>query len=314
MPVRLDDGKWGADLLASLRKITKQMKLVPASLHANGHGRNKTDSLFLAESFNDYAFLGIDMEGVVQSTNDIFSPVVQECFLEPMRYIGVDNLSHTGDFAKVDETVQEGGTHALDFNHKANFLFAPMMVRDKKMSLLNNKNEPEFVPNEQGGMDFNYNFWSANLNIKRNKITGSTFTNIDIAAIIPTWSLSEFQLRKHTAAMEFMPQHGPTFPNKKAYFLNIKNEYATVFLRNMKSDLVAKAGLAGWMPLFLMKNAIISKTKQFGLNGVQVTTVNLQPKSYLAMVGFFKGNDKDLQIITLTDVEKKLVVIENDST
>ena len=82
-------------------------------------------------------------------------------------------------------------------------------------------------------------------------------------------------------------------------------------MRNMTSDLVAKARLTGCMPLFLMKNAICSSTRDFGLNGYQMSTLNLQPKSYLALVGFFKGQGEDLQVITLTNEENKLIVIDN---
>ena len=86
-----------------------------------------------------------------------------------------------------------------------------------------------------------------------------------------------------------------------------------MFLRSMSSELVAKARLAGFQPLFLLKNAIVQKTDHFGLHGHQITTINVRPKSYLAMVGFFRGSGENLQLITLTNEENHFLVLANDN-
>ena len=79
----------------------------------------------------------------------------------------------------------------------------------------------------------------------------------------------------------------------------------------MESELVAKARLSGFQPLFLLKNAIVYPTDHFGLNGYQITTIDTKPKSYLALVGFCKGKGNNLQIITLRDEEDNFMVLDN---
>ena len=113
--------------------------------------------------------------------------------------------------------------------------------------------------------------------------------------------------------MEWMAQHSAAFLNKQAFFSFMKQEYATVFLKSMESELVAKARLAGFQTLFLLKNAIIQDTTHFGLHVHQITTINISPKSYLAMVGFYKGYGDDLQLITLQNKEQNFLVLANSN-
>jgi hypothetical protein len=82
----------------------------------------------------------------------------------------------------------------------------------------------------------------------------------------------------------------------------------------MQSELVGAARRAGFFPVFALKNAIIQKSPKFGLNGYQLSTINLQPKSYLAMIGFVKGAAPNLQFITLTNSQNKVMVIANRNT
>ena len=265
-------------------------------------------SSFAQQSIEELEALGLDTDGVVMHADQIFSPAVVACFLEPMRHIGVSNLSIAADFCPVREDAEE--QRMIDFNHKGCFFFVPLMMRNKTVSLLNNNNEPEFAI-DNGVKIVNRKFWSGNLDIKRLHKGKGFFKTLEIGAHIPDWTIADVFKHKHRDAMEWMARNGAVLPNNSTLFLSMKQEYATVFLRNMESEMVAKARLAGYQPLFLMKNAIIQKTDRFGVNGTQVTTINVQPKSYLALVGFFKGKGEDLKIITLKNGQDNFMVIDN---
>ena len=79
-------------------------------------------------------------DAVVQTTEQIFSPIVNSCFLGPMRNIGVHSLSTAADFCPVDE--KGGDRRLINFNHKGCFFFVPLMMKNKTISLINNDNEP----------------------------------------------------------------------------------------------------------------------------------------------------------------------------
>lgn len=138
--------------------------------------------------------------------------------------------------------------------------------------------------------------------------------SLDLAAFLPDWSIAQPFKDSHSDAMKYMASNGPVFENSSCFYLSLKQEYVHVFLRNMETDLVAKARLCGFKPLFLLKNAIIQATSNFGLNGQQVTTIDILPKSYLCLVGFFKGKGDNLQIITLKNQSNKFMVIANRIT
>ena len=81
----------------------------------------------------------------------------------------------------------------------------------------------------------------------------------------------------------------------------------------MKSSLVIQARLAGYQPVFLLKNALIQRSYNFGVNGYQFSSLDKRPKSYLALVGFSKGTtkDNDFSLITLTNRRNELLTIRD---
>jgi hypothetical protein len=186
------------------------------------------------------------------------------------------------------------------------------MVGNKKLSLLNRCNKPEFASSPSAPKAYNFTYWRDNLDIKRFK-GGDYFSTLELGAFLPPWTIAETFSQEHDDAMHWMATHCAAFPDKNTLYLSLKQEYATVFLKNMESPLVAKARVAGFRPLFLMKNAIVTETQQFGLNGHQLTSINVKPKSYLALVGFFKGNNSNLQLITLKNEEQNFMVLDNRS-
>ena len=267
---------------------------------------------FIEDSLGDLESLGIATADMTTSTHQVFSEVVNNCLLSPLAQIGVHSLSTAASHCPRDEQT-EGNTRLVDKNHKGCFFFTPLMIRDKKLSLINPENKHEFIAGPQGAKAFNRSFWKDSLMIKRTK-PGGMFSSIEIGAHIPDWSIADCFQEEHKDAMEWMTNNCAAFPNNNTLFLSLKNEYATVFLRNMESPVVAKARLSGFRPLFLIKNAIVQQTDMFGINGWQVTSINLKPKTFLALIGFFKGTGDNLQLITLQHKDKhNFMVIDNRS-
>ena len=299
-------------LCHTLRDAVRGSRFVQAKSHSF-HTQSVVASAsnpFAAASMQELEDLGFSPDAVVANTEQVFSPIVNDCFLGPMRHVGVFHLTTAADFCPTNETAEE--MRMIDFNHKGCFFFVPLMMRNKTISLINNNNETEFNF-VNGNKVVNRKFWSANLDIKRLNSGAGFFKTLEIGALVPEWTVAQTFLHKHRDAMEWMASNSAVLPNKTTFFLSLKQEHSTVFLRNMESEMVARARLAGFQPLFLMKNAIIQKTAKFGVNGTQVTTINVQPKSYLALVGFFKGKGNDLKIITIKNEQDNFMVIDNNN-
>jgi hypothetical protein len=79
----------------------------------------------------------------------------------------------------------------------------------------------------------------------------------------------------------------------------------------METTLTAKAILAGFKPLFLIKNCLLQSTK-FGINNHQFSTMDKQPKSYLRLCAYFKGSEREgnLTIIPITNSEGRLLSLK----
>ena len=268
------------------------------------------DTSLTEEAVKELEEMGLSTAGITKSTAQVFSEVVNTCLLAPLQKIGVHNLSTAANLCpRIDNNVLG---RMIDRNHKACFFFTPVMIRNKKLSLLNRCNKAEITSTPGSPKVYNHTFWRDNLDIKRLR-DGALFSTLEMGAFLPPWSIAESFKQEHEDAMHWMASHCAAFPDKNTLFLSVKQEYATVFLKNMESPLVAKARLAGYRPLFLMKNAIVTETSHFGLNGYQVTSINVKPKSYLALVGFFKGNNTNLQLITLKNDEQNFMVLDNRS-
>ena len=250
----------------------------------------------IAASIGDLEALGVATEEITTSTTQFFSRVVHHSLLTPLAQIGVHSLSTFADFAprsNGDEDIRK-----VDMNHKGCFFFTPLMLKNKGLSLLNEQNHFEFTQLPNGNKVVNRDWWKENLQTKR-KRDGGLFTTLEIGAFLPDWQVADCFKEEHEDAMKWMQENSAVFGGNNTLFLSLKNEYAHVFIKNMESPMVAKARLLGFHPLFLMKNAIVQSTEKFGINGHQFTTINLKPKSFLALVGFFKGKGEDLQLITL---------------
>ena len=130
----------------------------------------------------------------------------------------------------------------------------------------------------------------------------------------PDWSIPDLQKGAHEDALRFMKEHGPIVTNSdNVALLCLKNAYAHTFVNQMKTQLVANAILAGFQPVWVIKNCLLQKAKSFGINGYQFSSLDKNPKSFIHLVGFCSGNAKDnnLRIIVLKNNEDEFLTINN---
>ena len=250
--------------------------------------------------------LGIDSEVVQRQTGDFLSQPVITCFLSTLRQINMTKLSSFADMVKQNRR----GENVMAINAKLNFLFTPVMINPPNVSLLNKNAEPEFWKvNGTNEMRFNFNFWKGNLETKQKRNSTQVFSSLDVGLVMPDWILHSEQLEMHKASMQFLFQNGPMCKGGVMQ-LSLRNYYATLFLQIMNSPLTIRARSMGYQPLLLIKNCLLQKNERFGLHGCQLSTIDLKPKSYVSLAGYFRGNmkDRNLHIITMTNRDNNLLV------
>lgn len=309
--------EFGAVCINEIKKWSSYLSFVEAAWHEKGFLHPlfpgaTADGAIPEEHIQDLLDSGIDMTDASKSIKEILSDVVVESLLTPMTDIGVHSLSHGGFFAPRCET----GNHMreLDKYKRGSFFFTPVMMVNKKVSFFNCKNNPEIKVNERGMKTYNKAFWKDNFQIKKNRVTGKNFFVLEMAIKIPEWTIPKAELHDHQDAMNWMASHGPVFPNGKFLFLSLKDSYAHVFNKLVESHMYASARLLGFQPLFLIKNISIQPSSWFGINHHQMSTMDLVPKSYLVLAGFYRGKDEDLELITLTNEKDKFMALRDQLT
>jgi hypothetical protein len=307
----------GDSLAAEIKRLSLTVPFECASYH-QASALDSTSFCAVAPTGNNQSLRsfdenGIHLEGVTNNANQFFSPTIIQSFLQPMIDTGVYNLSHGGIFAIRDGTTHE--QRKLDTNGKYAFLFSPIMLKDKKPSLLNAANKYEMIDTPQG-RKYNRSFYRDNVETKFMKNPpGQTFSSLEMGGYLHEWQIFQDFVTEHQLGMNFMMSHGPAI-NQNMLLLSLKQKYVHVFLGNMESDLMEKARLSGFLPVFLIKNAYLQKSAKFGINGYQVSTMDMSPKSYLLLVAFYKGNIENdtLEIITLTNQDKQFMVLPSSRT
>lgn len=296
---------------------TNRFNLTKSSVARSSHGCTQDGGKDHAElehqaAMASMAAVSIPIEGFNAGVTRFLSPVVSQSLLGPMESIGVYNINHMGEFMEHSPT--EG--LMMKQNAKGHVFFTPLMVRQGEVSWTNNHNQGEFITQPDGSLEYNHNFWDANLELKQLRNGSGTFATIDIGMVQPPWTIPESHRQTHNDAIHKMDDIGPILPGTlgpMAVLLTLKRNYAYVFTNTMKSNLVVKAKKAGFSPLWLMKYVLLQKCGNFGVNGWQFSSLDKQPKSYLSLAGFYKGTveDGNLTIITLTNAENEFLSIEN---
>ena len=254
--------------------------------------------------------IGVDTSQATSALNPYLSRAVYQCLLEPLRSVGMHNVA-----AMTEYMVSDGNDGLLlRSNPKHNYLFTPVMIKKDQVSTVNSQNETEvFMDPSDGEMKYNRFFWRPNMECKRLGFTGTNFWTLDIGFHQPMWTIPEVQQEDHVRAMKAMKELGPAAKNASNIFLmTLKQYYAHLFLEEMETQLTAKAILAGFRPLFLIKNCLLQKTK-FGINNHQFSTMDKQPKSYLRLCAYFKGSEKngDLCVIPIANEHGRLLSLKS---
>ena len=117
---------------------------------------------------------------------------------------------------------------------------------------MNAANAAEFYTDRNGNRFVNPSYWEENVTICR--AGQQSFSSIEIGAYIPEWTTADADLLEHRLGMTWLAENGPAFSNGQAYYLSLKQEFVTVFIRNMQSPLDTTARRAGFFPVFAAKN------------------------------------------------------------
>jgi hypothetical protein len=256
---------------------------------------------------NTMTSIGLDVSRAVAGAGTFISPYVQQCFLPAMRAISMPNVACLADFVLNSEEV--GMTFKK--NPKKHVIFTPLMVNGHQLSKVNSRLETEIFLNYNTGQRcYNTNFWKAQLDQKKT-VGGGNFFTLDVGMYIPLWCIPKERREEHLRVMKFCQEQGPMlFNSTQVNLLTLKNAYCHVFLGQMESPLVGAAILNGWRPLWMLKNCFLQKT-EYGIRGYQFSTLDKSPKSFMTLIGFFKGSEEnhDLKIITLENHNHQFLAI-----
>jgi hypothetical protein len=83
---------------------------------------------------------------------------------------------------------------------------------------------------------------------------------------------------------------------------------------SVEMELMARARLLNFLPLYCLKNCIIQETNRFGLNNYQLSTMDKAPKSYLVLVAFYRGSGDSLEVIPIVNSARQFLALHNGAT
>jgi len=258
---------------------------------------------------NSLSSLGVDVAEAVEGTTPFVSETVSQCLFHPMEAIGMHSVSTMADF--INKNLEDG--MEVRKNPKCNIIFVPVMINKGFVSNVNALNQPEFLLGPHNRPIYNDTYWSSHMETKKTRSGGEVknFNTLDVGFFIPDWAIPDAQKEDHHQAMKFLKNCGPMVKQSdNVGHLNLKDHYAFHFIKQMQSSLVARARLAGFSPIWLMKNCLLYKSA-YGSNGYQFTSLNKNPKSFIHMCGFCKGSEKDgnLPIVVLANQNNEFLAL-----
>jgi hypothetical protein len=296
---------------SGIYRFEPAMDLVNSQGNRERSMNNHTSAVFQQASNNynaSLASIGVQADSASVGISSYISKAVTEALLQPLSTVGMYNVAAMSEYMTRDFD----GSMSLKSNPKHHFLFTPIMIKKDHVSVVNAENETEtFLLGGTAEVRYNRRFWRANMECKKFG-GGGNFWTLDIGFHQPIWTIPELQRDDHVRAMEAMKEMGPGAKNSSNVFLmTLKQYYAHLFVQEMETTLTAKAILAGFKPLFLIKNCLLQSTK-FGINNHQFSTMDKQPKSYLRLCAYFKGSEREgnLTIIPITNSEGRLLSLK----
>jgi hypothetical protein len=266
------------------------------------------ESADLAQAY--FGSFGIDTSSTSLGVNPYVSPIVYEACFTALAGVG---MTYCNTIADCIAQTEEGPK--LNLNHKFNFLFQVIPYdRGSDKSTIISPNGIRMFSRTDRGNTYGRDFFRGFLEVK-NRRDGGLFSNLDVLMSIPTFAIPDLQMDAHVEACEIMSSIGPGCSNmRNAYQLSLKQAYAHHFLTVMSSEIVATMMEKGWAPLWLMKNCLLAKTDRiYAPSGYYFSSLDKTPKSYLHLVGFFRGTkeNNNLCIVTLTNNSNQFLRIAN---
>jgi hypothetical protein len=272
------------------------------------HMEDLAESAELAKAY--FGASGIDVSDSFVGVNPYVSSIVAETCFTAMAAVG---MTYCNTIADCIAQTEQGPR--LKFNGKFNFLLQafPFDKLGNRSTIANPHGKTLFSRSADGKAVYTRDFYRGFLEVK-NRRDGGLFSNLDILFSIPSFAVPDLQMDAHLDACEIMSQIGPGSSMPRAFQLSLKQAYAHHFINVMSSEMVSIMVENGWIPLWLMKNCLLSKCdRTYAPTGSYFTSLDKTPKSYIHLVGFFRGTKegKDLSIVTLTNRSNHFVRIAN---
>lgn len=256
-----------------------------------------------------YGSAGIDVSAGSLGVNPYISSLVEQTCYPALKSVGMTYCNTMNDVLKTTETGP-----ALRTGQKFNFLFTviPFDRATGGTTSFSPKGRTLMERGPDGKPQYNLLFWDDFIVTRRSNYNGRdrTFSTIDMLMQIPSWCVPDPQLSDHKVSCETVTDIGcGSHLVKESYLLNMKQQYCYYFVKAMKSKVTAAAYEHGFLPLWLIKNALLIKKPEYGLNGFMFTTIDMTPKSYVHLVGYFRGSKEkgDLSIVTLVNEDNFLL-------
>ena len=254
--------------------------------------------------------LGVHAGHIASGMEAFLAPIVRQAFSPQLQQVGCVNLHNASHFVR-----RERGSDTLSpfANQRGNVLFTPVMVTNTTVCIKNNNGDAEFYPDatKPNGLRYNTKFWSGHASTKFRRSTNTKFSTVEFGMLMPLWTIPPVDQHSHNEAVTFLAGNGGYIPHSNVGYLSLKSKYSFAFLKWMTSSIVARAREAGWSPLFLIKNVLLQRNDVYGVRDHIFTSIDLQPRSYLALVGFFKGTTAtDVSVITINNSNNELLSLD----
>lgn len=224
-----------------------------------------------------------------------FSGVVEPAFGHALRNMGVHRLNNWSDFLTLTGARLEPNTS------RNTLIFTITPTVDKKVTAnINHNNVPEIWVRPNNVYEYNPKFWRSTIDNY-----GATQANrkyaLNLAIKIPEWALSKKEATENSHAVEWMRTVGPGFEGAVHpwVYTTLWGGCAQALAHYATTSVWQKARMAGFSPILVGKNMILQspqsqqRKSKFGIRGYQIATTDTEPKTYIALAGFYKPNPED---------------------
>ena len=305
------------DFLNSLSRASGALQLTLA--HEAGtlaHRRRRAaENRFVMEGIREAGVIATD---VATTAHQHLSPRLRQAFGDSLDQIQAYNIATADHFVSYRRNNgRDSGTAEPMVNQKGDLIFVPMMLHRDRISVTNAVGELEFSydPAYANNHAYNRRWWAGHQEVRY--LPGGDrrlFGTVRMAALVPRFAMTPTQAAAHDMALDNLRRNGGAVENSNCLDITLKGVYSGHFIRTMSSNLVAVARERGFQPVWIVKNLALLKSP-YGRNNIQFSTISLQPRSYVALLGFSKlanGRNPDgpVTIVSLVSTMEELLAID----